>query len=130
MKYNFDQIIDRRNTNAMSMEGYQEYLFPDVAHLKLPCPPEELVSMWIADMEFTSPPEIIQALKKRVEHGIFGYSQIFDPNYKKSFLNWTTNRYGWSFNPDHLVTSKGVIPALFALIEYICQPDEKVLIKK
>lgn len=128
MKYDFDKIIDRRNTNAMSMEGFREYLFDENDELDFPCADDEFVSMWIADMEFASPPEISAALKRRIDHGIFGYSQIFDPKYKTSFLNWTTSRYDWSFNLEHLVTSKGVIPALFDLIEYICQPNEKVLI--
>ncbi len=128
MKYDFDQIIDRRNTNAMSIEGFREYLFDENDQLDFPCADDEFISMWIADMEFASPPEISAALKKRIDHGIFGYSQIFDPKYKSSFLNWTKTRYDWSFEPEHLVTSKGVIPALFSLIEYICLPDEKVLI--
>ena len=128
MKYNFDKIIDRRNTNAMSMEGFRAYLFDENDELDFPCADDEFISMWIADMEFASPPEISEALKKRIDHGIFGYSQIFDPKYKSSFLDWTTSRYDWSFDTNHLVTSKGIIPALFALIEYICQPDEKVLI--
>ena len=128
MKYDFDQIIDRRNTNAMSIEGFREYLFDENGQLDFPCADDEFISMWIADMEFASPPEISAALKKRIDHGIFGYSQIFDPKYKSSFLNWTKTRYDWSFEPEHLVTSKGVIPALFSLIEYICLPDEKVLI--
>ncbi|MFK8007407.1 MAG: MalY/PatB family protein [Saprospiraceae bacterium] len=128
MKYDFDKIIDRRNTNAMSMEGFREYLFDENDPLDFPCADDEFISMWIADMEFASPPEISAALKKRIDHGIFGYSQIFDPKYKSSFLHWTKTRYNWSFDREHLVTSKGVIPALFALIEYICQPDEKILI--
>ena len=128
MKYNFDKIIDRRNTNAMSVEGFRTYLFSEDDALDIQCADDELISMWIADMEFAAPPEISTALKKRINHGIFGYSQIFDPKYKSSFLEWTESRYGWSFDTDHLVTSKGVIPALFGLIEYICQPDEKVLI--
>jgi len=128
MKYDFDKIIDRRNTNAMSMEGFREYLFDKNDKLDFPCADDEFISMWIADMEFASPPEISTALKNRIDHGIFGYSQIFDPKYKSSFLNWTIIRYDWAFDPNHLVTSKGVIPALFGLIEYICQPDEKVLI--
>lgn len=128
MKYDFDKIIDRRNTNAMSMEGFREYLFDKNNKLDFPCADDEFISMWIADMEFAAPPEISTALKKRIDHGIFGYSQIFDPKYKTAFLNWTTSRYGWSFDLEHLVTSKGVIPALFDLIAYICQPDEKILI--
>lgn len=128
MKYDFDKIIDRRNTNAMSVEGFREYLFDENDPLDFPCADDEFISMWIADMEFAAPPEISAALKKRIDHGIFGYSQIFDPKYKSSFLHWTETRYNWSFDREHLVTSKGVIPALFDLIDYICQPDEKILI--
>lgn len=113
MTYDFDQIINRQGTNAMSTDGYRDYLFGDIAELNLPCPPEELISMWIADMEFASPPEIVRALSERVEHGVFGYTQAFDLRYKAAFLKWAQDRYDWSFNPEHLVTSKGIIPALF-----------------
>jgi cystathionine beta-lyase len=128
MKYNFDEIIDRQNTNAMSLEGYRAYLFGDSDEFDSDYLDEELIPMWIADMEFSSPPAVIEAVKKRADHGIFGYSQIFDPNYKRAFQNWTKRQYDWEFNPEHLVTSQGVIPALFALVNYICAPDQKVLI--
>ena len=67
MKYDFDQIIDRRNTNAMSIEGFREYLFDENDQLDFPCADDEFISMWIADMEFASPPEISAALKKRID---------------------------------------------------------------
>ncbi|TMM53857.1 pyridoxal phosphate-dependent aminotransferase [Maribacter algarum] len=128
MKYNFDEIIDRRNTNAMSLNGYRNYLFGGSDAFESDYSDEDLIPMWIADMEFKSPPAVSKAVKDRAEHGIFGYSQIFDPNYKQAFLNWSKLHYDWEFKPNHLVTSHGVIPALFSLVKYVCAPDEKVLI--
>jgi len=128
MQYDFDKIIDRRNTNAMSLGGYRGYLFGHSDKFDSDYADEDLIPMWIADMEFAAPPAVAEAVKERANHGIFGYSQIFDPNYKKTFLNWSKWHYDWEFNPKHLVTSHGVIPALFALVKYICAPDEKVLI--
>lgn len=128
MNYNFDKRIDRSNTNAMSLEGYRDYLFGGSDAFHSNYTDDELIPMWIADMEFASPPEVVEAVKNRANHGIFGYSQIFDPNYKQTFLHWSMHHYDWEFDPDHLVTSHGVIPALFALVKYICAPDEKVII--
>ncbi len=128
MDFNFDEIIDRQNTNAMSLGGYRDYLFNGSTDFNSKYADEDLIPMWIADMEFASPTAVVNAVKKRADHGIFGYSQIFDPNYKLAFLNWSKQQYKWAFNPDHLVTSHGVIPALFALVKQLCKPDEKVLI--
>ena len=128
MNYNFDEIINRQGTNAMSTDGFREYLFGGREDLDLPCADEELISMWIADMEFATAPEIMKGIQDRLSQRIFGYSQVFDPKYIEAFLNWTTSRYGWAFEPEHLVTSPGVVPALFDLIGYLCQPDEQVLI--
>jgi cystathionine beta-lyase len=128
MTYNFDELIDRRNTNAMSLGGYRDYLFGGGDDFDSDFADEDLIPMWIADMEFASPPAVVEAVKKRADHRIFGYSQIFDPNYKAAFLNWSKKHYGWEFDTDYLVTSHGVIPALFSLVKYICKPDEKVLI--
>jgi len=112
----------------MSLLGFRDYLFGDTDKLSLPCTDDELISMWIADMEFATAPEIVTALQKRIAHPIFGYTQNFDPTYKNAFLNWTKTQYDWSFDSNHLVISKGVIPALFELIAYLCKPDKKVLI--
>jgi len=128
MKYNFDKIINRQGTNAMSTDGFKDYLFEGGSELNLPCAEEDLISMWIADMEFAIAPEIIDALKKRLDQGILGYSQVFGSEYKNSFLNWTKSRYDWECHPEHIVTSYGVVPALYDLIKYICKPNEKVLI--
>lgn len=128
MNYNFDKIINRQHTNALSLEGYKDYLFGDIDHLNLPYKAEDLVKMWVADMAFEVAPEILDALKKRVDHGILGYTMVFDNQYPDAFLNWTKSRYDWAFDKAHLRNSQGVIPALYALIDYICKPNKKVLI--
>lgn len=128
MKYNFDKIIDRQNTNAMSFEGYKEYLFNNSSQLNIPYDERDIIKMWVADMAFETAPEIVAALQERIKHGIFGYTQIFGNQYVDAFLNWTKSKYDWEFNPKHLVHSQGIIPALYSLIDYICKSDEKVLI--
>ena len=128
MQYNFDEIIDRKDTNAMNMDGFREYIFKAPESMKFPYADDEFIRMWVADMEFATPPEIIQAVKDRLDKRIFGYTKVFDPNYYLSFVNWTKQQYDWSFDQEHLVTSPGIIPALNELVGYICKPDEKVLI--
>lgn len=127
MQYNFDQIIDRQHTNAMSVEGYDDYLFSEEPNLAIKHPKEELIRMWVADMEFAVAPEIIDAIRQRLEHPIFGYSGMFEESYLTAFQNWCKNRYDWSFDREQVVHSQGVVPALFALVEYLCQPEEKIL---
>ena len=128
--YDFNQIINRKGTNAMALQGYRGYLFePDedltgTGEYK----EEDFIPMWVADMEFAIAPEIINALQKRLEHPLLGYSMVADPSYPLAFQKWCSNHYGWNFSLDHLVYSKGVIPALYSLIGQLCKPDEQVLI--
>ncbi len=128
MKYDFDKIIDRSGTNAMSLEGYEDYLFEGENQLKIPCEKEDIIRMWVADMEFQTSQAIIDQLQHRIQHGIFGYTQRMGAPYIDAFLSWTKTRYNWEFAKEHLVSAKGVIPALFNLIKYICKPYGKVLI--
>jgi cystathionine beta-lyase len=127
MRYNFDEIISRKDTNAMSVDGFRDYLFANNEQLEFPCRNDELITMWIADMEFATAPEIILSIKKRLEHRILGYSRIFDSNYKESFIEWVRTKYSWEVVGEYIVTSPGVIPALYDLIDLICKPGEKVL---
>lgn len=128
MKYNFDEVIDRKNTNCMNTDGWREYIFHAPRDQEFPFPDDEYVRMWIADMEFATPPCIIDAMKERLDKRIFGYTKIFDPAYFAAFSSWCKSRYGWVPEEKDLVTSPGIIPALFELVGYICKPDEKVLI--
>lgn len=127
MKYNFDEIIDRRNTNAMNLEGFREYIFHADQSLKFPFPDDQFIRMWIADMEFATPQVIIDAVKDRLDKRIFGYTKVFDPEYYEAFAGWTQKMYGWSCKKEHLFTAAGVVPALYELAEYVCKPGEKIL---
>lgn len=128
MKYNFDEIIERRGTNAMNTDGFREYIFHADDTMTFPYKDEEFVRMWIADMEFATPDVIINSVKERLDKRIFGYTKIFDTEYYKAFANWTQKKYGWSCEKKDLVTSPGIIPALYELIDYITNEDENVLI--
>ncbi len=124
----FDTIINRKGTNAMSLSGYRGYLFEVDEDLCGKYPEDEFIPMWVADMEFAIAPEIIAAMRNRLDHPLLGYSMVANQDYPLAFQNWCIDRYQWKFNLEHLVYSKGVVPALFNLIGLICKPDEKVLI--
>jgi len=123
----FDKIIDRSNTNALAMEGFVDYLFKGNENLKLSRDQKELISMWVADMAFASPAAATDAMTKRIAHPIFGYTMNFDDSYYMAFSNWAQKLYDWSFPKEALCVSSGVIPALYDLIDQICEADEKVL---
>ncbi len=127
MIYDFDEIIDRKNTNCENVEGFRSYMFADEPDIELPVPDDELVRMWVADMEFAAAPEICAALHERTEKRIFGYTSVFDSRYYDAFSAWCRKRYGWEFPREELVFSPGVIPALYELTELLTEPDEKVL---
>ena len=128
MIYNFDEIIERKGTNAMNTDGFREYIFHAPPEMKFPYSDDEFIRMWVADMEFATPPEVIDAIKERADKRIFGYTKVFDPEYYRAFSSWTKKFYDWTFPKEHLVTSNGIIPALYELISHICKPNEKVLI--
>lgn len=125
--YNFDEIIDRRNTNAMNTDGFRDYIFHADETMTFPYKDEEFIRMWVADMEFATPDVVIDGIKERLDKRIFGYTRVFDPSYYAAFSAWCRRRYGWSFPKEQLVMSNGIIPALYEMVEYITKPDEKVL---
>lgn len=128
MKSRFDQIISRQGTNALAHDGYEGYLFGSKDNFpKLNYKKEELISMWVADMQFAAPDCAIAAMSKRLEHPIYGYTMNFDNELYEAFKNWCLKKYNWKFSKDEMQVSLGVIPALIGLVEYICAPDEKVL---
>lgn len=126
--YNFDEIIDRRNTNALNTDGFREYIFHAGPEKVFPYKDEEFVRMWVADMEFGAAPEIIEEIHKRVDRRIFGYTGVYDDGYFNSFKKWCKDRYNWEPNKEELCFSPGIIPALYQLAENLCAADEKILI--
>ena len=111
MKYDFDRIIERRGTNSEKW---------DVSDGELP--------MWVADMDFATAPEIIDALKKRADHGIFGYSGIPDEWYE-AYISWWKKRHQFTIDREWLVFTTGVIPGISSIIRKLTTPAEKVLVQ-
>ncbi len=126
--YNFDEIIDRRNTNALNTDGFRQYIFHAGPEKVFPFKDEEFVRMWVADMEFAVAPEIIDAMRARLDRRIFGYTGVYDSTYYDSFRKWCVDHYDWDFPREQLCFSPGIIPALYQLTESICAPSEKVII--
>lgn len=125
--YNFDEIIDRKNSNAMNVEGFRGYIFHADESMKFPYKDDEFIRMWVADMEFATPDCVLNGMRRRIDRRIFGYTRVFDPKYYEAFNKWCVDRYGWTFPKNELVMSNGIIPALFEMVDYITKPDEKVL---
>lgn len=126
--YNFDEIIDRRNTNALNTDGFRGYIFHAGPEKVFPYKDEEFVRMWVADMEFGVAPEILDEMRKRIDRRIFGYTGVYDSGYYQSFQKWCLDHYGWEFPQEQLCFTPGIIPALYQLTEILCAADEKVIL--
>lgn len=120
MKYNFDEIIDRSNTYSSKWDSdVQKELFGKA----------DLLPYWVADMEFKTAPEVIDTLKKRVEHGIFGYSNRND-DYYNSIINWTKKRFDYQLEKEWILYSPGVVPAVNYVIQAFSNEGEGVIINE
>lgn len=111
-KFNFDEIIDRNNTNSLKWDLHNEKELP----------------MWVADMDFKTAPAIIDAIQERVAHGIFGYSIIPD-EWNEAYINWWLRRYNFSINKEWMIFATGVVPAISSIVRKITTQGEKVLIQ-
>ena len=113
MQYDFDTIIPRRGTNSYKWDT-------PAAEGALP--------MWVADMDFRTAPAIIEALQRRVAHGIFGYTHVPDAYYE-AVTGWLARRHGWSIDPAWIVYTSGVVPAVSAIIKAMTRPGDKVIVQ-
>lgn len=122
MKYNFDEIIDRKNTNSQNVEGWRSYIFKCGPEKVFPYADDEFIRMWVADMEFAVAPEIREAMKDRIDRKILGYTTISDDQYYNALNKWCNDKYDWTFKKEELTFSPGVIPALYQLVEDLVKP--------
>jgi len=96
MQYNFDEIIDRARTDSVKLEKLKSLFGQD-----------DLIPLWVADTDFKSPPAIIEALQRRVEHGIFGYT-VPPENYLHAIMGWLQRRHAWEVKKSYsFVTRRG-----------------------
>lgn len=122
MKYDFDERIDRRNTNSENVDGWRPYIFKCGPEKVFPYADDEFIRMWVADMEFAVAPEIRQAIIDRIDRKILGYTIVSDEGYYQALEQWYREKYDWTFKRDELVFSPGVIPALYQLVEDLVKP--------
>ena len=123
MNYDFDKIIDRRGTNCVKWDA----AWPSFSS-ETPLPTGEgLIPLWVADMDFEAAPAIKEALKKRVEHGVFGYATVQN-SYYEAVIRWFERRHNWTIQREWIQYTTGVVPAVSAVIKALTMPGERVLI--
>ena len=113
MKYDFDREISRRGTNSYKWDSAER---------------EGVLPMWVADMDFHTAPAIVDALHRRVEHGIFGYTRV-PGSYYEAVKGWFARRHGWTIDREWIIYTSGVVPAISAVIKALTAPGDKVLVQ-
>ena len=120
-KYNFDETVNRRGTGCVKWDAEA----PRQSGGWLP--PGGIIPLWVADMDFKAAPAIQAALRKRMEHGIFGYTIVEEPYYD-SIISWFQRRHQWTILREEILYTTGVVPAMSVAIKALTMPGEKVLI--
>ena len=112
MKYNFDKVINRKNTDCYKWDTTKDGVIP----------------MWVADMDFEVAKPIVDSIIKRAKHPVFGYTMV--PNeYFEAEISWWRKRFNYEIKKEHIIPTAGVIPSLSAIIQTFCQKDDKILIQ-
>ena len=112
MKYNFDELTERRGTGCVKWDE---------------SPSHEVIPLWVADMDFKAAPAILEAVKKRAEQGVFGYTYVED-DYYEAIISWFKRRHNWTIQREEILYTIGVVPAMSVAIKALTMPGEKVLI--
>jgi len=113
MKYNFDEIVSRKNTNSVKWD-----LAKDV----------EVLPMWVADMDFKTAPEILETISEKVSHGVFGYSDIPD-NFHQLIIDWWKKNHDFYIEKEWLLPVTGMIVSLSAIVRTFVKPDENIILQ-
>ncbi|MEM7614306.1 MAG: aminotransferase class I/II-fold pyridoxal phosphate-dependent enzyme, partial [Pseudomonadota bacterium] len=117
MPYDFDKVIDRRQTNSDKWDGMEDAYGVS---------PKDGLAMWTADMDFVSPPAVNATLARLVEHGVHGYFGQ-DEAYKGAIRHWMSTRHRWEVDPDWILSTHGVVHALGACIQAYSAPGDGVI---
>jgi len=117
MNYDFDKVIDRKGTDSVKWDNNKAIFGTDDLH-----------PMWIADMDFAAPPQVIEAMEKRLNHGVFGYTFRGD-EYHNSILNWVKRRYNWEIKREWIAFSPGIVPAISMCLLAYTKPGDKIIIQ-
>ena len=112
MKYDFDELVERRGTGCVKWDQ---------------APSADVIPLWVADMDFKAAPAILEAVKKRAEHGVFGYN-IVPESYYEAVISWFRRRHQWEIQREWILYTTAVVPAMSCVIKALTMPGEKVLI--
>ena len=118
MTYDFDTAVDRRGTDCLKFD------FAEARHRS-----PDLLSLWVADMDFATAPEVLQAIHERVDHGIFGYTDP-GPVYFAALDGWCSQRYGWNVPAEQVTVTPGVVYALAAAVRAFTEPGDAVVVQQ
>lgn len=117
MQYNFDEIIDRRGTDALKVDAVPSIWGRD-----------DLLPLWVADMDFATPPFIIDELRRRLDHEVLGYT-LRTPRWASSIVAWQRDRYGWEVQPEWLNFVPGIVPGIAMVVSCFTEPGDAILIQ-
>lgn len=118
MKYDFDTIVDRYNTGSVKYDTAERSGMP-----------ADVMPMWVADMDFRAPDEIVSRMRQLCDFGVYGYTMVTD-SYFDAVRNWFSSRFDWEVERKWLVTTPGVVFALSAAVKAFTEPGEGVLIQR
>lgn len=117
MNYDFDKLYDRRRTGSIKWD-FNQKIFGR----------EDILPLWVADMDFLAPEAVVEGLVNRAKHGIYGYTDGMD-EYYDSLTSWMEERHGWQIQRDWILFSPGIVPALNELVRALTKPGEKILLQ-
>lgn len=117
MKYDFDDIVPRKDTDCVKFDNVKEVFGTD-----------DIIPMWVADMDWKTPPFIIDAMRKQLDHGVLGYS-ILSNRWKPAIRSWVSRRYGWEVQPEEIAFVGGIVPAIAFALQCFTKAGDKVLIQ-
>ena len=118
MKYDFDEIIDRRHTQSSKWDN----VGPRVGN-------PNALPMWVADTDFRCPQPVVDAVKARAEHLVYGYPFVV-PEFKQTTVNWIKRRHGWELHPDWILFATGIVPVFNTMIQAFTEPGDEVIIQQ
>ena len=116
-KYNFDEIIDRKGTNSMKYE----------AGASVEGLAKDHIPLWIADMDFACPDPVLEAMKRRIDKRIIGYSMPYSDEYFDAVRSWYKRRSNWDIKKESIVFSSGIVNALNVIVSQLTKPGEGVI---
>jgi cystathionine beta-lyase len=117
MSTNFDEIFPRENTNSVKFDLRKLYFGR-----------EDVIPMWVADMDFPVPPFVSEAVMKRAGHPIYGYS-IIPGSYYQAIIDWQQRRFGWEIQKDWIQFSPGVVTGLNVIVQALTEPGDKIIVQ-